>query len=947
MDPDFYPQEQEQANAVQYALAGPPAPATLPTPSLFAGFTDTGIEDTFDHGRHYDVLSAGVGRGLNYGAAAVAHVLTNLGSESDEFNGEVTEPAVKQSEMERRWLATAQRLTPDPAKVGAGSQAVMGLASMATQLAIGGAAGPLGAASLFGLSGGYQTYHELKAAHPDMDEATLEKMAATEGITDALYTFLPMEAMGKYSSEAAKIVAGMATGGVASIGLGMMNRSLDSHFLNEAGYTDLAQQYRALDGMAILSDAANGVIPAGLHGVHAAVAQRAADIANINGQIRDQISAMNDARASRQRGIGVPLTPEDAAAHQEAERVALEQTLRGDAIDLSDTQIGQEGANFVSRPQDAAAVADAKDLFANVVLEQLDKNAGLDHTDPRVQQVAQALGLDVPEAPTKPPEEPQSEIVNGTVLEAEKAGEREPEGGGRTYHVFRTFRGTGRASREEVYNGPAVPILGHGEYHAFEHGVAAEFGPTITQHDVTLKRPLYILSDEQWRALTREAGWEFPNPHGQPEERVTQMVSELQALIRGKGHDGVVVEIGKRSDQEGGSQEYRGRSVKTLQRVFGDSQVVKFGEAESNVAALTPRESEAQLQGEPAGAEQQESGAPAVQTPAAEQAGAAPEPETPPIPADVQAEMRRMAKNAGWAQLGGYLQRGPGIKGESGETGGAVIGRTKYVPKEQWFKEDMLKGERLPGERKGGADYEALVEKALSGATLKAQERRSFGALLRIATERVARMEADRAEMDAKVPEARIMPEATHDIPILVEQARKLDNDAAVEVLDAWNDDRPETIAAVRERLQEIINRGQEPDEPAVEGAGAPGGKGPESGGGLELTASPGDDELRAQRAAELQSVRTATEKRWADDERDRHPFTLTGSDRSADFNPRQSDLMDAVVRENPDATIIDQTGKAIPAQEAIEKIDELEAQANAEAEKGINAAADCAQRSG
>src|SRR6185312_3076360 len=113
--------------------------------------------------------------------------------------------------------------------------------------------------------------------------------------------------------------------------------------------------------------------------------------------------------------------------------------------------------------------------------------------------------------------------------------------------------------------GAQVPVLGSGRYGTTSREYAASFGPTITEHTARLSNPLVIASDAEWRALTRDAGWQYPNPFGLPPERVTADIARLRSLIESRGHDGVIVRV---PDDE--------RVGKALQKVFGESQVVEF-----------------------------------------------------------------------------------------------------------------------------------------------------------------------------------------------------------------------------------------------------------------------------------------------------------------------------------------------------------------------------------
>ena len=138
----------------------------------------------------------------------------------------------------------------------------------------------------------------------------------------------------------------------------------------------------------------------------------------------------------------------------------------------------------------------------------------------------------------------------------------------------RMFRGFGRSSKEGVYNEMSAgePILGDGSYYAFNEKGAKQYGPNVEAADVELNNPLVIKSDDQWRALTRKAGWEFPNPTGLPKEKQKAGIAKLRAMVEADGHDGIVIDF----DDKEPSDNYKGNWIKTLRDVFGMAQAVVF-----------------------------------------------------------------------------------------------------------------------------------------------------------------------------------------------------------------------------------------------------------------------------------------------------------------------------------------------------------------------------------
>lgn len=147
------------------------------------------------------------------------------------------------------------------------------------------------------------------------------------------------------------------------------------------------------------------------------------------------------------------------------------------------------------------------------------------------------------------------------------------------------FRGSGRTEQGEAYSGPAVPILGPGRYFAFSREEAQKFGPEVEEAEFTPKNPLIIRSDAEWRALTKEAGWQFPNPFGQSAEVVTLQTEALQGVLRQRGHDAVVVYW---DDATQTDTDRFGNEVKTLRTVFGQPQAFQLDEARTVTAAPPP-----------------------------------------------------------------------------------------------------------------------------------------------------------------------------------------------------------------------------------------------------------------------------------------------------------------------------------------------------------------------
>lgn len=112
------------------------------------------------------------------------------------------------------------------------------------------------------------------------------------------------------------------------------------------------------------------------------------------------------------------------------------------------------------------------------------------------------------------------------------------------------YRGTGgvsvRGTGEDSVFGPglyATPDKGYAETFATDTTNPARpvVGEVVVEH-VSLNNPLVITSNDEWRALTSDAGWEFPNLSGsQGPEANRAALAQLRNHIEGMGYDGVVV----------------------------------------------------------------------------------------------------------------------------------------------------------------------------------------------------------------------------------------------------------------------------------------------------------------------------------------------------------------------------------------------------------------------
>lgn len=126
------------------------------------------------------------------------------------------------------------------------------------------------------------------------------------------------------------------------------------------------------------------------------------------------------------------------------------------------------------------------------------------------------------------------------------------------------YHGSGKTA-DQIYTSAQVPILGQGKYWAFSESNAKQFGSNVESSSVSLKNPLVITKDDDWRQLAKEAGWKYPNPIGMDEKTVKQYTDALKLMVTDAGYDGIVIRMAP------------GEDTSLLFDVFGMPQVVDYG----------------------------------------------------------------------------------------------------------------------------------------------------------------------------------------------------------------------------------------------------------------------------------------------------------------------------------------------------------------------------------
>ncbi|EDR5177740.1 hypothetical protein CEH78_003725 [Salmonella enterica] len=242
-------------------------------------------------------------------------------------------------------------VTPDPYTTGTAAQILYGLTDSAVRMAPGFVAGPEGAAALYGVTSGVNTYDtEILGG---VDDSTAQLHALITGATDTALGFLPFKAaklnlakgmtdwaimnaenMGRLgvadtlrrSLPLANEIMGNAIGNAA---LGIASRGFSSDLLRAHGYNGMADQYDAYDKSAIAADMLMGIgfghlSKTGL-AIRDALRQRDIDAA---------LTAAQHVFSETDAAPGMPVNVMSRDAHSQALNKAWNDMMSGEPVDV-------------------------------------------------------------------------------------------------------------------------------------------------------------------------------------------------------------------------------------------------------------------------------------------------------------------------------------------------------------------------------------------------------------------------------------------------------------------------------------------------------------------------------------------------------------------------------------------------------------------------------------
>jgi hypothetical protein len=181
-----------------------------------------------------------------------------------------------------------------------------------------------------------------------------------------------------------------------------------------------------------------------------------------------------------------------------------------------------------------------------------------------------------PEKPTKKPVAKPAEkpaVADGEpVANPEKIVKPDPKWGkiktGQSV-TLPLYQGRGE-SADKIYADVQIPIAGKGQYYAATGEDAANYGD-VKKYNITLKNPLVITTDDEWKELAKKkAGWQYVNPFGLEEKELKKITQDLKNAVLADGYDSLVIRPSTYGDD-----------AKTLFRVFAHGQAVVYKEQEA------------------------------------------------------------------------------------------------------------------------------------------------------------------------------------------------------------------------------------------------------------------------------------------------------------------------------------------------------------------------------
>ncbi|MCV3976463.1 hypothetical protein [Pseudomonas aeruginosa] len=255
-------------------------------------------------------------------------------------------------------------LRPDPETTGMAAQVTGELAAVIPRTIAGFAAGgPVGGAIAAGAPAGYAGAIEAEAQGIDPETARIK--GAIDAATYGIGALMPAARFVGAAVPDFAVTVG------ANVGLGVASRGGTAALLEANGYTQQAQQYKALDATSMAVDAVLGAAFWGVGRIGARAPQQDIDAA---------LAANNSGHAQDGSAPGAPVDPASSVAHQSALDLAIRQLSRNEPVDLSPIAPLVDRAEFLRGnrvgPDDAAIRSAAEQEVIPLIRQELEAEAG-------------------------------------------------------------------------------------------------------------------------------------------------------------------------------------------------------------------------------------------------------------------------------------------------------------------------------------------------------------------------------------------------------------------------------------------------------------------------------------------------------------------------------------------------------------------------------------------
>jgi hypothetical protein len=228
----------------------------------------------------------------------------------------------------------------DPRTMGGGAQIAGSLTRGVTIFGLGTLmGGPITGASTLGVTEGYQTFRDLRGSGVDTGTAT--EAAVATGLTAFGGAFIPASLATK-----SLLYAGVSGAALNTV-FGAASRGTVSGILDANGYTQMADQYRALDIEALAADA---IIGAFFGGVSRFAGRDSAPPKPTTDEALDAMETLRQAENAR-GAAGIPLDAATAKLDAELSDRALKSILTGKPVDIDGAEATKIIENSLIDPQ--------------------------------------------------------------------------------------------------------------------------------------------------------------------------------------------------------------------------------------------------------------------------------------------------------------------------------------------------------------------------------------------------------------------------------------------------------------------------------------------------------------------------------------------------------------------------------------------------------------------